>query len=88
MSALPALAAHFVCRRVQKVRKRDPTTFHHGPTKNAIGFGELFLGKDIVDEAEFVAGLDQAAKSVLQALKSTNMWQKDFGIGSGLTGSK
>ena len=30
---------------------------------NAIGVGELALGRDIVDEAEFVAGLDQAAKA-------------------------
>ena len=33
---------------------------------NAIGVGELALGRDIVDEAEFVAGLDQAAEGVLK----------------------
>ncbi len=47
--------------------------------KNVIGVGELALGKDIVDEAEFVAGLDQAAEGVLRALKATNLWQKSFG---------
>ncbi len=47
--------------------------------KNAIGFGELILGRDIVDETEFVAGLDQAAEGVLRALKATNTWQKAFG---------
>ena len=46
--------------------------------KNAIGVGEMALGKDIVDEAEFVAGLDQAAEGVLRALKATNLWQKAF----------
>ncbi len=46
--------------------------------KNAIGVGELALGKDIVDEAEFVAGLDQAAEGVLRALKATNLWQRSF----------
>lgn len=47
--------------------------------KNAIGVGELALGRDIVDEAEFVAGLDQAAEGVLRALKATMLWQKSFG---------
>ena len=47
--------------------------------KNAIGVGELALGRDIVDEAEFVAGLDQAAEGVLPALKATSLWQKTFG---------
>jgi hypothetical protein len=47
--------------------------------KNAIGVGELVFGRDIVDEAEFVAGLDQAAEGVLRALKSTHLWQKSFG---------
>ena len=47
--------------------------------KNAVGLGELALGRDIVDEAEFVAGLDQAAEGVLRALKSTSLWQKTFG---------
>jgi hypothetical protein len=47
--------------------------------KNAIGIGELALGKVIMDEAEFVAGLDQAAEGVLRALKATNLWQKNFG---------
>jgi hypothetical protein len=53
--------------------------------KNAIGLGEAVLGKDIVDETEFVAGLDQAAEGVLRALKATNLWQKAFGsvLGSG-----
>ncbi len=49
--------------------------------KNAIGIGELALGRDIVDEAEFVAGLDQAAEGVLRALKATNLWQKTFSTG-------
>ncbi len=47
--------------------------------KNVLGIGELALGRDIVDEAEFVAGLDQAAEGVLRALKATNLWQKTFG---------
>ncbi len=47
--------------------------------KNVIGVGELALGRDLVDEAEFVAGLDQAAEGVLRALKATNLWQKSFG---------
>jgi hypothetical protein len=47
--------------------------------KTAIGVGELAIGRDIVDEAEFVAGLDQAAEGVLRALKSTHLWQKSFG---------
>ncbi len=47
--------------------------------KNAIGIGELVLGHDLVDEAEFVAGLDQAAEGVLRALKATHLWQKAFG---------
>jgi hypothetical protein len=46
--------------------------------KNAIGVGELALGRDIVDEAEFVAGLDQAAEGVLRALKATHLWNKSF----------
>ena len=46
--------------------------------KNAIGIGELALGRDIVDEAEFVAGLDQAAEGVLRALKATHLWRKTF----------
>ena len=46
--------------------------------KNAIGVGELALGRDIVDEGEFVAGLDQAAEGVLRALKATNLWQQRF----------
>ena len=41
--------------------------------KNAVGLGELALGRDLVDEAEFVAGLDQAAEGVLRALKATNL---------------
>jgi hypothetical protein len=47
--------------------------------KNAISVGELASGRDIADEAEFVAGLDQAAEGVLRALKSTHSWQKSFG---------
>ena len=47
--------------------------------KNAIGVSELALGRDIVDEAEFVAGLDQAAEGVLRALKATNLWPKSCG---------
>jgi hypothetical protein len=47
--------------------------------KNAIGVGELAFGRDIVDEAEFVAGLDQAAEGVLRTLKATHLWQKSFG---------
>jgi len=46
--------------------------------KNALGIGELALGRDIADEAEFVAGLDQAAEGVLRALKATGFWQKTF----------
>lgn len=45
---------------------------------NAIGVGELALGRDIADEAEFVAGLDQAAEGILRALKATNLWQRSF----------
>jgi hypothetical protein len=51
--------------------------------QNAIGVGELALGRDLVDEAEFVAGLDQAAEGVLRALKATNIWQKSFGSSPG-----
>jgi hypothetical protein len=47
--------------------------------KNAIGVGELALGRDLVDESEFVAGLDQASEGVLRALKATNLWRKTFG---------
>ena len=47
--------------------------------KNAIGVAELVLGHDIVDETEFVAGLDQAAEGVLRTLKATNLWKKSFG---------
>ena len=46
--------------------------------KNAIRVGELALGCDIVDEAEFVAGLDQAAEAVLRVLKATGLWHKTF----------
>ena len=56
--------------------------------KNAIGVGEMALGKDIVDEAEFVAGLDQAAEGVLRALKATNLWQKAFRPALGSISSK
>ena len=56
--------------------------------KNAIGVGELALGHDIVDEAEFVAGLDQAAEGVLRALKATNLWKKAFGPVLGSISSK
>ena len=56
--------------------------------KNAIGVGELVLGRDLVDEAEFVAGLDQAAEGVLRALKATNLWQKAFGSALGSISSK
>jgi hypothetical protein len=56
--------------------------------KNAIGVGEVAFGRDIVDEAEFVAGLDQAAEGVLRALKATNLWQKAFGTNSGPNGIK
>jgi len=56
--------------------------------KNAIGIGEFAFGGDIVDEAEFVAGLDQAAEGVLRALKATSKWQKAFGSASGAIRSK
>jgi hypothetical protein len=56
--------------------------------KNAIGVGELALGKDVVDEAEFVAGLDQAAEGVLRALKATSIWRKSFGSVNATSGSK
>jgi hypothetical protein len=56
--------------------------------KNAIGVGEEALGKDLGDEAEFVAGLDQAAEGVLRALKATNLWQKAFGSAPGSGSSK
>lgn len=46
--------------------------------KNAIGVSELALGRDIVDEGEFVAGLDQAAEGFLRPLKATNLWQTSF----------
>jgi hypothetical protein len=48
----------------------------------------MAFGRDIVNEAEFVAGLDQAAEGVLRALKATNLWQKAFATGSGLTSTK
>ena len=56
--------------------------------KNAIGIGELVFGRDIVDETEFVAGLDQAAEGVLRALKATHLWQKSFGSASGSISSQ
>jgi hypothetical protein len=56
--------------------------------KNAIGIGELAVGGDVVDEAEFVAGLDQAAEGVLRALKATHSWQKSFGSVPGSISSK
>ena len=56
--------------------------------KNAIGVSELVLGRDLVDEAEFVAGLDQAAEGLLRALKATNLWHKAFGSALGSAGSK
>ena len=48
--------------------------------ENAIGIGELVIGRDILDESEFVSGLDQAAEGVLRALKATNLWHKSFGV--------
>ncbi len=48
--------------------------------KNVIGFGEMALGRDIVNEDEFLAGLDQAAEGVLRAVKATALWQKTFGM--------
>ena len=54
--------------------------------KNAIGVGELVLGRDIFDETEFVAGLDQAAEGVLRSLKATHLWQKAFGSAPGPIG--
>ena len=48
----------------------------------------LALGRDIVDEAEFVAGLDQAAEGVLRSLKATHLWQKAFGPVVGPIGSR
>ena len=56
----------------------EPEQSRRPPLKNAIGVGELALSRDIVDEAEFVAGLDQAAEGVLRALKATSLWQKAF----------
>jgi hypothetical protein len=56
--------------------------------KNAICVGEAATGGDIVDESEFVAGLDQAAEGVLRALKATNKWQKAFGSVPGSISSK
>jgi len=50
-----------------------------GSLKNAVGVGELALSRDIANEAEFVAGLDQAAEGVLRAPKAKNLWQKTFG---------
>jgi hypothetical protein len=47
--------------------------------ENTIGVGEMALGRDLVDEREFVASLGQAAEGVLRALKATNLWQKAFG---------
>jgi hypothetical protein len=35
----------------------------------------LVLGRDIVDEAEFFASLDQADECVLHAVKTTSVWQ-------------
>ncbi len=56
--------------------------------KNAIGVGELALGRDIVDETEFVAGLDQAAEGVLRTLKATSLWKKSFGSINAVSSSK
>lgn len=46
--------------------------------KVAIGFGEQVSGRDIVDEAEFLAGLEQATEGVLRALKATKVWNDRF----------
>jgi hypothetical protein len=56
--------------------------------KNTIGLGELVAGRDLLDEAEFVAGLDQAAEGVLRALKATTLWQKAFGSALASSSSK
>jgi hypothetical protein len=56
--------------------------------RNAIGVSELALGRDLVDETEFVAGLDQAAEGVLRSLKATNVWQKAFGSSPGSASSR
>ena len=47
--------------------------------EQAIGLGEQISGKEIVNEDEFVAGLDQAAEGVLRALKATRIWNDRFG---------
>jgi len=64
--------------RTREVKKAAIVDF----LENAIGVGELTLGRDIVDEAEFVAGLDQAAEGILRVLKATNLWQTHFGMGT------
>jgi hypothetical protein len=46
--------------------------------KNTIGVGELALGRDIVDEAEFMVGLDQAAEGILKSPKATTLWRQKF----------
>lgn len=46
--------------------------------KKSIGFTEGLLGQDLVDENEFVAGLDQAAEGILRSLKATKLWQQKF----------
>ncbi|MFH1741394.1 MAG: hypothetical protein ABIH23_20510 [bacterium] len=45
--------------------------------KKAIGVGESIAGKDIMDEGQFVAGLDQAVEGLLRALKATSLWPKE-----------
>ena len=46
--------------------------------KEAIGLAEGVSGVDLVDEGEFVAGLDQAAEGILRSLKATKLWQSKF----------
>jgi hypothetical protein len=46
--------------------------------KKSIGLTEGLLGQDLVDETEFVAGLDQAAEGILRSLKATKLWQQKF----------
>jgi len=44
--------------------------------KKAIGVGESLTGHEVVDEAQFVEGLDEAVEGILKALKATVLWPK------------
>jgi len=66
------------CPRTEEVKKAAIID----SLKNAIGVGEMVLGRDIMDAAEFMAGLDQATEGILRALKAANLWRTHLGMGA------